>query len=110
MNNAELVETIAAANGVDRIKVAAVLSAFEEVVDGSVSKGENVVSSRFLSFERVECKSRSACNPRSGEALQIDGSKAPKVSIGSAFKRAVKGGDGTTGCGPGVERIVPKNG
>jgi len=49
------------------------------------------VLSGFLSFERVERKARTARNPQTGEAIQVAASRAPKVSIGSTFKKAVKG-------------------
>jgi DNA-binding protein HU-beta len=103
MNKAELADAIAAASGVDRVRVTEVLNAFEDVVIANVSKGEKIVLSGFLSFERVERKARSARNPQTGEMIQVQSSSAPKISIGSTFKEAVKAGDGTTGGGPRVE-------
>ncbi|HEV3188030.1 MAG TPA: HU family DNA-binding protein [Acidimicrobiales bacterium] len=91
MNKAELVEAIVAESGATKNTVAEVLKAFEDVVVGNVSKGEKIVLSGFLSFERVERKARTARNPQTGEAIQVKASRAPKVSIGSTFKKAVKG-------------------
>ena len=91
MNKAELVEAIVAESGATQNTVAEVLKAFEDVVVGNVSKGEKIVLSGFLSFERVERKARTARNPQTGEAIQVKASRAPKVSIGSTFKKAVKG-------------------
>lgn len=90
MNKAELVEAIVAESGTTKNTVAEVLKAFEDVVVGNVSKGEKIVLSGFLSFERVERKARTARNPQTGEAIQVKASRAPKVSIGSTFKKAVK--------------------
>ena len=90
MNKAELVEAIVAESGATKNTVAEVLKAFEDVVVGNVSRGE-IVLSGFLSFERVERKARTARNPQTGEAIQVKASRAPKVSIGSTFKKAVKG-------------------
>ena len=90
MNKAELVEAIVAESGATKNVVAEVLKAFEDVVVGNVSKGEKIVLSGFLSFERVERKARTARNPQTGEAIQVNASRAPKVSIGSTFKKAVK--------------------
>ncbi|HTB09559.1 MAG TPA: HU family DNA-binding protein [Acidimicrobiales bacterium] len=90
MNKAELVEAIVAESGASKNTVAEVLKAFEDVVVGNVSKGEKIVLSGFLSFERVERKARTARNPQTGEAIQVNASRAPKVSIGSTFKKAVK--------------------
>ncbi len=91
MNKAELVEAIVAESGANKNTVSEVLKAFEDVVVGNVSKGEKIVLSGFLSFERVERKARTARNPQTGEAIQVNASRAPKVSIGSTFKKAVKG-------------------
>jgi DNA-binding protein HU-beta len=91
MNKAELVDAIVAESGATKSSVADVLKAFEEVVVKNVSKGEKIVLSGFLSFERVDRKARTARNPQTGEAIQVKASKAPKVTIGSTFKKAVKG-------------------
>ncbi|MGP8010607.1 MAG: HU family DNA-binding protein [Acidimicrobiales bacterium] len=91
MNKAELVEAIVADSGANKNTVAEVLKSLEYVVVGNVSKGEKIVLSGFLSFERVERKARTARNPQTGEAIQVKASRAPKVSIGSTFKKAVKG-------------------
>ena len=91
MNKAEVGEAIVAESGATKNTVAEVLKAFEDVVVGNVSKGEKIVLSGFLSFERVERKARTARNPQTGEAIQVKASRAPKVSIGSTFKKAVKG-------------------
>ncbi|HUX04557.1 MAG TPA: HU family DNA-binding protein [Acidimicrobiales bacterium] len=91
MNKAELVDAIVAESGATKNTVAEVLKAFEDVVVSNVSKGEKIVLSGFLSFERVDRKARTARNPQTGEAIQVNASKAPKVSIGSTFKKAVKG-------------------
>ncbi len=92
MNKAELVDAVAAESGAGKNTVAEVLKAFEDVVVRGVSGGEKIVMSGFLSFERVERKARTARNPQTGEAIQVAASRAPKVSIGSTFKKAVKGG------------------
>jgi DNA-binding protein HU-beta len=91
VNKAELVDAIAAESGAAKNTVAEVLKAFEDVVVKNVSNGEKIVLSGFLSFERVQRKARTARNPQTGEAIQVAASKAPKVSIGSTFKKAVKG-------------------
>ncbi|HQU26566.1 MAG TPA: HU family DNA-binding protein [Acidimicrobiales bacterium] len=91
MNKAELVDAIVAETGATKSTVAEVLKSFEDVVVANVSKGEKIVLSGFMSFERVERKARTARNPQTGEAIQVKASRAPKVSIGSTFKKAVKG-------------------
>ena len=91
MNKAELVDAIVAESGATKSTVAEVLKAFEDVVVRGVSGGEKIVLSGFLSFDRVDRKARTARNPQTGEAIQVQASQAPKVSIGSTFKKAVKG-------------------
>jgi DNA-binding protein HU-beta len=91
VNKAELVDAIVAESGATKSTVAEVLKAFEDVVVKNVSNDEKIVLSGFLSFERVDRKARTARNPQTGEAIQVKASKAPKVSIGSTFKKAVKG-------------------
>ncbi len=91
MNKAELVDAIVAETGATKTTVAEVLKSLEDVVVANVSKGEKIVLSGFLSFERVERKARTARNPQTGETIQVKASRAPKVSIGSTFKKAVKG-------------------
>jgi DNA-binding protein HU-beta len=91
VNKAELVEAIVAESGATKNTVAEVLKALEDVVVSNVSRGEKIVLSGFLSFERVERKARTARNPQTGEPIQVKASRAPKVSIGSTFKKAVKG-------------------
>ena len=90
MNKAELVDAIVAESGAAKNTVAEVLKAFEEVVVKGVTGGEKIVLSGFLSFERVERKARTARNPQTGEAIQVKASRAPKVSVGSTFKKAGK--------------------
>jgi DNA-binding protein HU-beta len=91
VNKAELVDAIVAESGAAKNTVAEVLKSFEDVVVRGVSSGEKIVLSGFLSFERVNRKARTARNPQTGEPIQVAASTAPKVSIGSTFKKAVKG-------------------
>lgn len=91
MNKSELVDAIAAESGAAKNTVGDVLRAFEDVIVKNVVAGEKIVLAGFVSFERVERKARTARNPQTGEPIQVKASKAPKVSIGSTFKKAVKG-------------------
>lgn len=91
MNKSELVDAIAAESGAAKNTVGDVLRAFEDVVVKNVVAGEKVVLAGFLSFERVDRKARTARNPQTGEPIQVPASRAPKVAIGSTFKKAVKG-------------------
>ncbi len=89
MNRAELAQAIVDESHVNKKTVIEVLRAFENVIVGSVAKGEKIVLPGFLSFERAARSARTARNPQTGEAIDVRASVAAKVSIGSSFKRAV---------------------
>jgi DNA-binding protein HU-beta len=71
--------------------VAAVLAGFEDVVVANVAKGEKIVMTGFLTFDRGERAARTGRNPQTGEAIKIAASKNPKVSAGASFKKIVNG-------------------
>ena len=86
MNKAELVDAIVAESGANKNTVAEVLKALEDVVVSNVSKGEKIVLSGFLSFERVARKARTARNPQTGEEITIKPSKQPRFRAGKQLK------------------------
>jgi DNA-binding protein HU-beta len=91
MNKSELIAAVAAHTGVESKVVATVIGGTEDVVTASVTNGEKVALTGFVSFERVERKARTARNPATGEAIQVKASRAPKVSAGASFKKIVNG-------------------
>jgi DNA-binding protein HU-beta len=91
VNKTDLVEAIANKTGASKNTVGEILGTLEDVVVSQVCKGEKVTITGFVSFERVERKARTARNPQTGEAIHVKASRAPKVSVGAAFKKAVKG-------------------
>jgi len=91
VNKTELIEALAAETGQTKSVSGDFLNALETIVTKNVKKGEKVVITGFVSFERVERKARTARNPQTGEPIKVAASKAPKVSIGAAFKKAIKG-------------------
>ena len=91
MNKTELIEAVAAKADQPKSTVAKILEELENVVVSSVTKGEKVAITGFVSFERVNRAARTARNPQTGETIQVKASTAPKVSAGATFKKAVKG-------------------
>lgn len=89
MNKSELVTAIADHTAIDKKHVLAVIDGFETVITREVSKGEKIALTGFLTFERVARAARVGRNPQTGEAIQVKASKAPKVSAGASFKKAV---------------------
>ncbi|MDA8342155.1 MAG: HU family DNA-binding protein [Actinomycetota bacterium] len=91
ITKSDLIASVAAHTGHTAKDVAAVLAGLEDVVVANVAKGEKVVLTGFLSFERAQRAARTGRNPQTGEAIKIKASKAPKVSAGASFKKVVNG-------------------
>lgn len=92
MNKNELVSAVAQKAGVGSDMAGSVLAAFQEVVTDSVTAGESVALTGFLTFERVDKEATTGRNPATGAEIQISARKVPKVKIGTGFKKAVNGG------------------
>lgn len=92
MNKNELVAAVADKAGVETETAGSVLAAFQDVVTSSVTAGDPVALTGFLTFERVDKEATTGRNPATGAEIQISARKVPKVKIGTAFKKAVNGG------------------
>lgn len=90
MNKAELAAAIAERTNLKKKDADAAVAAFTEVVIEELQKGEKVAISGFGVFETIERKEREGRNPKSGETLTIEASKAPKFRPGKNLKEAVK--------------------
>lgn len=60
-----------------------------KAIQNAVIAGEKVQLVGFGTFEVVERAERQGRNPKTGEAMTIAASKAPKFKAGKAFKDAV---------------------
>ena len=60
-----------------------------KAIQDAVIAGEKVQLIGFGTFETVERAERQGRNPKTGEAMTISASKAPKFKAGKAFKDAV---------------------
>jgi DNA-binding protein HU-beta len=87
----DLITAVAAHTGSTSKDVASVLAGLEDVVVANVAKGEKVVVTGFLTFDRVQRSARTGRNPQTGETINIKASKSPKVSAGASFKKVVNG-------------------
>jgi DNA-binding protein HU-beta len=87
----DLIAAVAAHTDSTIKDVAAVLAGFEDVVVANVAKGEKIVMTGFLTFDRGQRAARIGRNPQTGEAIKIAASKNPKVSAGASFKKIVNG-------------------
>ena len=89
MNRTELVAAVADKASLTKVQADAALSALQDVLVESLSKGEAVKVTGLLSVERVERAARTGRNPRTGEEIQIPAGYGVKISAGSTLKKAV---------------------
>ena len=85
MNKADLVDRLEVRLGSKK----AALEAVEAVVDviiREVAAGNKVGITGFGTFERVDRAARTGRNPRTGEAVRIGATSAPKFTPGTNFK------------------------
>jgi DNA-binding protein HU-beta len=91
LTKTDLISAVATHIGSTNKDVASVLGGIEDVVVANVAKGEKVVITGFLTFDRAQRAARTGRNPQTGETIKIKASKSPKVSAGSSFKKVVNG-------------------
>ena len=89
MNKTELIAAVAGKCSISKKDAeAVVLATFESITDALV-KGEKVQIVGFGSFEVKDRPARTARNPRTGEEIEIEASKAPVFKAGKALKDTV---------------------
>ena len=88
VNRTELVAAVAERASLTKTQADAALSALQDVLVESVSKGEAVKITGLLSVERVERAARTGRNPQTGAEIQIPAGYGVKISAGSALKKA----------------------
>ena len=91
MNQAELIDAVAARLGHSKRDVTAIVDAFIDDTKRAVAKGEKVAISGFGVFEAQARKARLGRNPRTGETVKIKATKLPKFRPGAEFKAVVSG-------------------
>jgi DNA-binding protein HU-beta len=68
----------------------AALRDFEVTITETLQKGEKVQIVGFGTFDVKERAARKARNPRTGEEIDVDASKAPVFKAGKALKDSLK--------------------
>ncbi len=89
MNKAELSSAIVAKTGLTKKDAEKAINAVVDVISESLKAGEKVQIVGFGSFEVKERPARTARNPRTGEEIKIEASKAPVFKPGKALKDIV---------------------
>ena len=90
MTKAELVEKIHAKAGLPtKAKAEEALDAVVASLREALADGESVTFTGFGSFKVVARAARKGRNPRTGEQISIEASKAPVFKAGKALKDSV---------------------
>lgn len=91
MNRTELAAAVAEETGLSRKDAEAAVKAVVHTITNELKEGGRVQIVGFGTFEVSERQARKGRNPHTGEALEIEASKAPRFKAGKALKDAVKG-------------------
>ena len=89
MNKGELVNEVAKVVKTKK-EAQAALDCVITSITKALKKGEDVTLTGFGTFKVVKRKARKGRNPRTGEAIKIKASKAPKFVAGKTLKATVK--------------------
>lgn len=90
MNKKELIKAVAAKTGFSQKDITEVVDVIFGTITDTLADGNEVNITGFGKFLVQERAAREGVNPRTGEALHIEASKAPKFKAGKALKDAVK--------------------
>jgi DNA-binding protein HU-beta len=89
MNKRELIETVSSKAEITKKEADAVVNAtLDAIIEGLASEGKVIIPG-FGSFEVRNKTAREARNPRTGETIKVEASKAPVFKAGKALKDAV---------------------
>ena len=86
MNKSQLIEAVAAKNGMKKKDAEAAVNAVTETIAEAMKNGEKVQLVGFGTFETSERAAREGRNPQTGAVMTIAASKAPKFKAGKALK------------------------
>ena len=89
MNKAELIAAVAAAAEISKKDAEKAIAAVTDVITETLAAGEKVQIVGFGGFEVRSRPARVARNPRTGEQISIEASKAPVFKAGKALKDSV---------------------
>jgi len=86
----EFVEKVSDRTGLSKKDAGAAVDAFIEVVQSSLSNGDEIQFTGFGKFYVQERSARTGINPQTKEQIKIPATKVPKFSAGSSLKNSVK--------------------
>ena len=91
MNKTELINAVAEKAVLSKKDSEAAVTAALDVISAALAEGDEVRLVGFGTFEVRERAARFGRDPRTGESMEIAGSKAPAFKAGQALKDAVNG-------------------
>lgn len=86
MNKAQLIDKLAQKTKLTKIQSESILDAAVEIIQKTVSKGEEVKIVGFGTFSSVQRKARKGRNPKTGACVEIPVTKVPRFKPGKDFK------------------------
>ena len=86
MNKTELIAAMAEQAGISKKDAEKALKAFTDVVTAELKNDGKVQLVGFGTFEVSTREAREGRNPKTGETMKIEASKAPKFKAGKALK------------------------
>ncbi|GKS85572.1 HU family DNA-binding protein [Acidovorax sp. SUPP1855] len=89
MNKSELIENMADQAGITKVAAGAALEAALTSIRDTLKRGGSVTLVGFGAFSVTKRAARTGRNPKTGEAIKIKASKAPKFSAGKPLKDAL---------------------
>ncbi|MBM3200923.1 MAG: HU family DNA-binding protein [Chlamydiae bacterium] len=88
MNKTELVQELSDATGFTKADSYKFITAFTNVISGSLKKGKEISIVGFGSYKVNKRKARTGRNPQTGDAIKIPAKKVPTFRPGKALKDA----------------------
>ena len=89
MNKTELIAAMAETSGLSKKDCESALTAFIAATENALKAGDKVQLVGFGTFEVSSRAAREGRNPRTGKAMDIKASKAPRFKAGKSLKDAV---------------------
>ena len=89
MNKGDLVDKIAAANGISKTAASGALDTLLDSVTSALRKGDRVTLVGFGTFSVSQRKARNGRNPQTGSVIKIAARKVAKFTPGIELKKHV---------------------
>jgi DNA-binding protein HU-beta len=89
MNKGDLVEKIAAAEGISKTAAGGSIDTIIDAVTAALKKGDRVTLVGFGTFSVSQRKARNGRNPQTGGVIKIPARKVAKFTPGIDLKKAV---------------------